>query len=104
MQHQDWKNVTWHKNTKKSKESRRRHNPPGSSRFRELDGDNPPPPPAISHDIKLAIQRARMAKKLSQKDLANRLNLPLKTIKDYESGKAIPDNRVLGRIKRFLRI
>ena len=42
------------------------------------------------------------AKGLSQKDFAAKLMIPAKTIQDYESGKAIPQNGLIAKMERAL--
>ena len=50
------------------------------------------------------LQQGRCAKKLSQKELALRLQIPIKTIQLIENGKA-PKNRALWqKIARFLSV
>ena len=39
---------------------------------------------------------------MTQKDLALKLSLPTKTIQDYESGKAQPNNLILCKIEKVL--
>ncbi|KAG6897851.1 Endothelial differentiation- factor 1, partial [Termitomyces sp. T32_za158] len=51
-----------------------------------------------------AIQDGRMALKLSQKDLAQKVNEKPSIIQDYESGKAVPNTQVLGKLERTLGI
>lgn len=101
MEHQDWNTVVWHKKEQPNKE-RQNKNPPGTAKFRALDGDEPPAPKKVSQDVRMAIQKARCAKKMTQKELANRLNLSASTINEYESGKAIPNRQILSRIGRAL--
>jgi DNA-binding transcriptional regulator YiaG len=48
------------------------------------------------------IVQARVALKLSQKDLAARLNLPARTVADIEAGRAVENRRTLAAIKRHL--
>lgn len=50
------------------------------------------------------IQKKRLEKKLTQKQLGNLLNTKENIIKDIEAGKAIKDNQLLGKIKRKLNI
>ena len=50
------------------------------------------------------ISAGRVAKKLSQKQLAIMTNLPQKTIQDYESGKAKIDGKIINKLNRFLNI
>ena len=42
------------------------------------------------------------AKKMKQVELAKDANLPVKTINEYESGKAIPNPNILNKISRVL--
>jgi putative transcription factor len=49
-----------------------------------------------------AIQDARLALKFSQKDLAEKINEKTSVIQDYESGKAIPNPQILGKLERHL--
>ncbi|XP_043914295.1 endothelial differentiation-related factor 1 [Protopterus annectens] len=49
-----------------------------------------------------AIQQSRQAKGLTQKDLATRISEKPQVIADYEAGKAIPNNQVLGKLERAL--
>lgn len=49
-----------------------------------------------------AIQAARMDLKLSQKDVAQKVNEKPSIIQDYESSKAIPNPQILGKLERLL--
>ena len=53
-------------------------------------------------NIASAMQKARNAKKWTQKELATQLGLPLSIIRNYENGKAIPNGSLLGKIGRKL--
>ena len=41
---------------------------------------------------------------MTQKDLAQKLNIPVKMINEIESGKAIHNPQVISKIKRILNI
>ena len=56
----------------------------------------------VSLNTAKEIARARCEKKLTQKELALQLSLPVKIIQEYESGKAIPNGQVLNKIKKAL--
>jgi len=58
----------------------------------------------ISLDQSKMISKARCDLKLSQADLAKRLNIKRDIINEYECGKAIIDNNILSKIERFLKI
>ena len=49
-----------------------------------------------------AIQTARMDLKLSQKDVAAKINEKPSILQDYESSKAIPNPQILGKLERVL--
>ena len=49
-----------------------------------------------------AIQQARMAKKMTQKELATAINEKPQVIGEYESGKAIPNGQIISKIERKL--
>ncbi len=48
------------------------------------------------------MQTARMDLKLSQKDVAQKINEKPSVLQDYESGKAIPNPQILGKLERAL--
>lgn len=101
MEHQDWKPVIWRKQTKSSSSTKYIQ---GHSKIKKLDSDDPEPPKKLSHSVKIEIQKARSAKKLTQKQLANMVNLQVQTVSDYESGKAIPNKQILNKFSRILGI
>jgi putative transcription factor len=56
----------------------------------------------VSTELKKAITQARMAKKMTQSQLAKAINELPKVVQSYENGKAIPSNQVLSKIERAL--
>jgi putative transcription factor len=56
----------------------------------------------MSIDIQQSIQKARLAVKMSQKDLAKKLNVNVDVIINYENGKAIPNNEFISKIEKIL--
>lgn len=69
-----------------------------------IDTHQSEPFPKISTELKTAIQQARLAKKMSQKDLAQKLNLPISIIIDYEKGTAIPNNSFISKLEKTLNV
>ncbi|XP_060520171.1 endothelial differentiation-related factor 1 homolog [Cylas formicarius] len=59
---------------------------------------------SISLDVGRLIQQARQGKGMSQKELATKINEKPQIITDYEAGKGIPNNIILGKIERALGI
>ncbi len=58
--------------------------------------------PEIPYSLSQEIMKARCAMKLTQKELAQKLNLQPSIISNYESGKAIPDHQILQKIAKAL--
>jgi putative transcription factor len=56
----------------------------------------------VSLNMAKKIAQARCDKKITQKELANILSLPFKTIQEYESGKAIPNHLIINKIEKAL--
>uniref|UniRef100_A0A8D0BZR6 Endothelial differentiation related factor 1 n=1 Tax=Salvator merianae TaxID=96440 RepID=A0A8D0BZR6_SALMN len=53
-------------------------------------------------EVGKVIQQGRQSKGFTQKDLATKINEKPQVIADYESGRAIPNNQVLGKIERAI--
>ena len=58
----------------------------------------------ITSDQSRKIIDGRIAKKWSRQMLANNINEKLSVVSDYESGKAIIDNKIINKIERKLNI
>ncbi len=59
---------------------------------------------AIPPDFKKRLQTARVAQKLTQKQLAQKVAVKPSLMADYETGKAFPPPAVLSKLKRVLGI
>ena len=58
----------------------------------------------VGKDMGQKIIKARCEKKMTQKQLALKINKPVQIITTYENGTAILDNKILSSIKRILGI
>jgi putative transcription factor len=57
----------------------------------------------VSMSLSKTIQQARIAKGFkTQKDLANAVGVKVDIINSYESGKIIPDNNIMQKLRRIL--
>ncbi|OMH84233.1 Multiprotein-bridging factor 1 [Zancudomyces culisetae] len=61
-------------------------------------------PQKVELSVGRAIQSSRTEKGLSQKDLAVKINEKQNVINDYEAGRAIPNQQILGKLERALGI
>ncbi|KAI8334505.1 multi protein bridging factor 1-domain-containing protein [Choanephora cucurbitarum] len=74
-------------------------------RIAKLDRDNDvAPPPRVDVSVGKAIQQGRQGKGITQKDLAQLINEKPQVVNEYEAGKAIPNQNVLGKMERALGI
>ena len=107
--HQDWKTIVVKTNKKKGenkKSTKKIDNTTQKLMKVERKADND----ELKHDVYTKEFRIAMVDKrtqtlnMTQKQLATRLNMPEKTIKDIESGKAIYNAGHYNKIKRVLKI
>lgn len=115
LNHQDWQTVVLNKkkdtNIEVTNYDKTRGvtvssvaNKPAWKLEQQVDSDVGKPLNFVSTSDANKIIQGRVAMKLSQKDLATRLNMQLKVIQDIESRKAVENKAVLSKIKRFLHV
>ncbi|GLE01757.1 hypothetical protein PINS_up010595 [Pythium insidiosum] len=57
---------------------------------------------AVDRSLSQALMKARMDKKMTQKQLATTINEKPQIVAEYESGKAIPNGQVISKLERAL--
>jgi len=70
--------------------------------YHKLDNEEIPKLNFSNKDIADQIQQSRIAKKLTRENLAQLCSLPLSTIRDYETQKAIINGNELAKIGKAL--
>jgi len=55
-----------------------------------------------SINFQKTLQQARLAQKMSQKDLALKAGIQLNFIQNYENGKEIPSNLIISKLEKLL--
>ena len=95
---QDWKTVRF---TKKQPNLSVDENKQNNQKYVD---DEIEKKPTISLSNSKLIQQARTAKKMTQKQLAQKLSIDSNIIQDYESGKTAPDYAVMCKIEKALGI
>lgn len=109
MQHQDW-NIVILKKKKDTPQPRPKDTAatltpslvPAWKIEKRVDSDEGPPVIYVGAELARQITKARIENKLTQKGLAQKVNLQEKDIKDIESGKAVLNNQHISKIKRVL--
>jgi len=70
---------------------------------RKLDeGTEPAALERVAGEVRHAIQKARLEKKMSQAELAKQINERTQVVQEYENGKAVPNQAVLAKMERVL--
>jgi len=106
LDHQDWKTIIIKKPKENVKNSTKKINNDSQKKIsvekKAEEGDLKQK--KITLELRQSIIKARVDKKLTQKQLANQLNFTLQIISDIESGKALYNPQHINKIKRFLKI
>ena len=104
MGHQDWINVTFKKkNISKISEKKNNIYKLSNKNKNIINEKFKFKNKNISLNFKKELQRARLFNKINQKDFASKLNIPIKIINDYESGKAIPNIQLILKMEKLLK-
>jgi len=56
----------------------------------------------VDLSIGVRMRDLRAEKEWTQKDLAMRANVKVDVVRDYENGKAVPDNKILSKFEQVL--
>lgn len=70
---------------------------------RKLDEETEPAAlERVAVEVRRAIQKARIEKKMSQAELAKLINERPQVVQEYENGKAVPNQGALAKMERVL--
>jgi len=101
MDHQDWHNIIIKRNTPKEIKTGGKKGPGNS--LDQVDKDEFKLK-KVNKDFSSQIKTHRNSKGLTQKELAQKINVKQNVINDYESGKAIPNPSIINKLKRILEL
>ena len=104
MDQQQWKPVVFRKKVSNKGKGTHVHNPTAHrlGKVNDDTGTFSATKKKGGHAFRTKMQAERLKAKLSQKELAQKLNVSEATIKQYESGHVIPNNGVIARIERCM--
>lgn len=110
--HQDWKTVVLSKTKPVTTTivAKKNHNfTNGNSVIKlydpnDMDAEPELQPKMVERKFSEQLQKARVARNLTQSALAQELSLPVATIIAYEKGTGIQNGAIVNKIKRFLGI
>tara|TARA_B100001059_G_C17474791_1_gene398798 strand:- start:281 stop:634 length:354 start_codon:yes stop_codon:yes gene_type:complete len=99
--HQDWNEVVLKKPISVETKSNL-GNGHKTKAQQELEGNDIVAPPKTNQELKIAIQKGRLIKKISQKQLAINMNTTTQLISQYENGKVVPSNAIIAKLEKQL--
>lgn len=112
--HQDWDPVVLNKNTKPKPSDGHQavkshmNKPSNGIKVEKVyyDKDEEPEnkPVMIDKEFGMLVQKFRTAKGLTQKELAQAINLPVQVINEYERGTGVRNSNYVSKIKNYLGI
>ena len=76
--------------------------PPQLSKEQKMENGTLTKHEKIDKNTARTLQQGRCAKGLTQKQLSQQMNIPIKTIQDIENGKALKNRGLWQRMARFL--
>ena len=111
MNHQDFKDIVIHSKNSRLKQTKKeivKKNVTNSNKIqvinsKKLENEDVRPEYVSKEDVKKIIQ-ARTLLKLSQQDLANKLNVKKNVINELESGKMLKNGLFISKIKKVLKL
>lgn len=108
LEHQDWTTIKINKNKPKEvKETTSNNKKPVDLKIKKIEKkveEDDLKHKKITPQLKQQIIQNRCSQKLTQKQLAQKCNLPLQIINDIETGRAIYNHIHINKIKRVLKI
>ena len=107
LDHQDWNTIVIHNKSKKDKDNKKTNL--SESQLKEKKINKQVDNDELKHkkvtiDIRNNIQQKRCEVNLTQKQLAQKANLPISVISDIESGKGIYNPQHINKLKRILKL
>lgn len=112
--HQDWKPVVLRRTLTKQEKIQQgegvvekrvmagKNNATKNVNARKIEDDENYRPPTVTFDLKMQIQQARSKKNWTQAELAQKCNLPVNVIQNYERGTGVVDTNHLNKLNNVL--
>ena len=107
IEHQDWQSIIINKKTNKFSDNKIKKENPENQKIKSIEKkveEDDLKHKKITPEMKQKIIQDRCSIGLTQKELAQKCNLPLQVINEIETGKAIYNHQHINKIKRILKI
>jgi len=109
MQDQDWKSITWTKQTEQQQKKQQHKSNNTAVRLHKLENNTGECSSASnkktnSREFAKQLQSARLNKKWTQITLAQKINEKVGNINNYESGNTMPSSSTINKLSKVLDI
>jgi len=104
MEHQDWDTfyITPKKKTTQEGSKTKQYVKSKEQKMNEKEGEGKLTHKKMDVGFGKALQKYRLSQNMTQKDIAQKLNTPVKDINEIESGKMKHNGALMGKIKRLM--
>jgi len=105
MEHQDWKSIVVKMNNPLNEDGtkKKEYVKSKATKLEENIEEGKLSHKKMDLSFGIVIQKYRLSQGYTQKELATKLNLPVKDINEIESGKAKHNGPLMGKIKRLMK-
>ena len=105
MEHQDWDTVyvTPKKTNQGSGDKKKQYVKSKEQKMNEKEEEGKLTHKKMDVNFGKTLQKYRLSQGLTQKDIAQKLNIPVKDITEIESGKMKHNGQLMGKIKRLMK-
>jgi ribosome-binding protein aMBF1 (putative translation factor) len=101
MEHQDWESIIVKiQNPPKTDDKKNNYVKSKESKLEEQVEEGKLSHKKMDSNYGKALQKKRLSKGMTQKDLAKRINVPFKMINEIESGKAKHNGQLMNKLNR----
>jgi len=103
MEHQDWEiKVVKPKNNNQTGEKKKQYTKSNEQKMSDAEEEGKLSHKKMDSNFGKTLQKYRLSQNMTQKDIAQKLNIPAKDINEIESGKMKHNGQLMGKIKRLI--
>ena len=105
MEHQDWDTVyiTPKKSNQEGVDKKKQYVKSKEQKMNEKEEEGKLTHKKMDVNFGKTLQKYRLSQNMTQKDIAQKLNIPVKDINEIESGKMKHNGQLRGKIKRLMK-
>ena len=105
MEHQDWDTVyiTPKKTNQVDGDKKKQYVKSKEQKMNEKEEEGKLTHKKMDVNFGKTLQKYRLSQNMTQKDIAKKLNIPVKDINEIESGKMKHNGQLMGKIKRLMK-